>query len=50
MHDYYKSTGNPPDTHRITMQNKVGGLWFSSNWIGPKTEEKNIAAGSLSVQ
>jgi hypothetical protein len=52
LRDVYRKTGDSPDTLAITVQKKDGGLWFSSNWIGspPRTEEKNIATGSLSIQ
>jgi hypothetical protein len=52
LRDVYRKTGDAPDTLAITVQKKDGGLWFSSNWIGspPRTEEKNIANGSLSIQ
>ena len=52
MRDVYRKIGDSPDTLAITAQKKDGGLWFSSNWIGspPRTEEKSIANGSLSIQ
>jgi hypothetical protein len=31
----------------ITLQNKKGGLWFSSNWSGTKTIMQTIDAGNI---
>lgn len=33
----------------ITLWNKKGGLWFSSNWSGTKTIDKLLAAGNLVI-
>src|ERR1051326_2620629 len=47
MHDY----GEPgsSDTIAITVWNKSGGLWFSSNWNGTKTSEQKLGGGNLVV-
>jgi hypothetical protein len=37
------------DTIGITVWNKNGGLWFSSNWTGTKTAEQTLGGGNLSV-
>jgi hypothetical protein len=44
--------GNPgsSDTLGITIWNKGGGLWFSSNWNGVKTVEQLITGGNLMVK
>jgi hypothetical protein len=39
-----------PDSIGITVWNKSGGLWFSSNWDGTKTVEQSIAGGNLQVR
>jgi len=38
------------DTIGITVWNKNGGLWFSSNWNGLRTIEQALAAGNLVVR
>ena len=48
MHDY-GSPGNT-DTIAVTVWNKAGGLWFSSNWDGIKTQEQTLGGGNLSVK
>jgi len=44
-------TGEPgnSDTVAITVWNKNGGLWFSSNWNGTKTVEQTLGGGNLVV-
>ena len=37
------------DTIAITVWNKSGGLWFSSNWNGTKTLEQMLGGGNLVV-
>jgi hypothetical protein len=37
------------DTIGITVWNKSGGLWFTSNWNGTKTVEQLLAGGNLVV-
>jgi hypothetical protein len=37
------------DTISITVWNKSGGLWFSSNWDGTKTIEQLLGSGNLVV-
>jgi len=37
------------DTIGITVWNKSGGLWFSSNWNGTKTVEQVLGGGNLVV-
>jgi len=37
------------DTIGITVWNKGGGLWFSSNWNGSKTVEQTLGGGNLVV-
>jgi hypothetical protein len=38
------------DTLGITVWNKNGGLWFSSNWNGVKTIEQLLGGGNLQVR
>jgi hypothetical protein len=38
------------DTIGVTVWNKAGGLWFSSNWSGTKTFEQSLAGGNLVVR
>jgi hypothetical protein len=38
------------DTIGITLWNKDGGLWFSSNWSGTRTLEQSLAGGNLVVR
>ena len=38
------------DTIGITVWNKSGGLWFSSNWTGTATVEQVLAGGNLVVR
>jgi len=47
MHD----CGSPgtSDTIGITVWNKSGGMWFSSNWTGTKTAEQLLGGGDLAV-
>jgi hypothetical protein len=40
-------TGN--ETIAVTVWNKSGGLWFSSDWNGTTTLQQVLAGGSLSV-
>ena len=46
----YGSPGTS-DTIGITVWNKLGGTWFSSNWVGtpPATVEQKLGGGDLSV-
>jgi hypothetical protein len=37
------------DTIAITVWNKSGGLWFSSNWTGTQTIEQILGGGNLQV-
>ena len=37
------------DTIAITVWNKSGGVWFSSNWDGVRTIEQTIGGGNLVV-
>jgi hypothetical protein len=37
------------DTIGITVWNKSGGVWFSSNWTGTTTAQQNLGGGNLSV-
>jgi len=37
------------DTIAITVWNKSGGMWFSSNWTGTKTIEQTLGGGNLQV-
>jgi hypothetical protein len=48
LHDY----GDPgtSDTIGITVNNKAGALWFSSNWNGTATVEQVLAGGNLSAR
>jgi hypothetical protein len=41
--------GAGSDTIGITVWNKSGGLWFSSEWNGTKTVEKPLGGGNLVV-
>ena len=38
------------DSIAITVWNKAGGLWFSSNWNGTKTVEQTLDGGNLQVR
>jgi hypothetical protein len=38
------------DTIGITVWNKNGGLWYSSNWSGVKTVEQTLGGGNLIVR
>ncbi|PYL38624.1 MAG: hypothetical protein DMF34_06310 [Verrucomicrobia bacterium] len=38
------------DTIAITVWNKSGGMWFSSNWSGTKTIEQKLGGGNLIVR
>lgn len=38
------------DSIAITLWNKNGGLWYSSNWDGTKTIEQNLDGGNLVVK
>jgi hypothetical protein len=38
------------DTIAITVWNKGGGLWFSSNWTGAQTQEQSLAGGNVVVR
>lgn len=37
------------DTIGVTVWNKTGGLWFSSNWTGTKTVQQSLGGGDLVV-
>ena len=37
------------DSIGITLYNKTGGVWFSSNWNGIKTTEQVLDGGNLDV-
>ena len=37
------------DSISVTLWNKTGGLWFSSNWTGTKTIEQLLGGGNLVV-
>jgi hypothetical protein len=39
-----------PDQLGITIWNKNGGLYFSSQWNGTTTVQQTVGGGSLSVQ
>ena len=47
MTDYSTTT---PDTIGITVQNKAGGLWYSSLWVVNKTRERSLVSGTISVR
>jgi len=47
MTDYGQPT---KDTIAITVWNKSGGMWFSSNWTGTKTQEQTLGGGNLAVR
>ena len=38
------------DSIAITVWNKAGGLWFSSNWYGTKTIEQILGGGNLQAR
>jgi hypothetical protein len=38
------------DTIGITVWSKNGGLWFSSNWMSPKTVEQVLGGGNVVVR
>jgi hypothetical protein len=38
------------DTIAITVWNKLGGVWFSSNWSGTKTVAQKLGGGNLVVR
>jgi MBG domain (YGX type) len=38
------------DSIAITVWNKSGGVWFSSNWNGTKTIEQTLGGGNLQVR
>jgi hypothetical protein len=38
------------DTIGITVWSKNGGLWFSSNWVSPKTVEQVLGGGNVVVR
>jgi hypothetical protein len=42
-------TPGTKDTLAITIWNKAGGLWFSSDWDGTKSLEQNLGGGNLIV-
>jgi hypothetical protein len=48
MHD--NGTPGTNDTIGITVWNKNGGMWFSSNWNGGSTIEQLLGGGNLVVQ
>ncbi len=37
------------DTIAITVWNKSGGMWFSSNWTGTMTQEQTLGGGNVQV-
>ena len=37
------------DTIAVTVWNKLGGVWFSSNWTDTKTAEQILGGGNLVV-
>jgi hypothetical protein len=39
----------PTDTIGVTLWNKSGGMWFSSNWSGTATLEQTLGGGNLAV-
>jgi hypothetical protein len=43
--------GDPGSTDSIgiTVYNKSGGMWFSSNWTGTQTIEQLLGGGNLSA-
>jgi len=43
--------GEPESSDKIgiTVWNKIGGLWFSSNWDGTKTAEQTLGGRNLVV-
>jgi len=38
------------DSIAVTVWNKSGGLWFSSNWDGTKTVEQTLGGGNVQVR
>jgi hypothetical protein len=38
------------DTIGITVLNKKGGVWFSSNWTGSRTAEQQLDGGNLQIR
>jgi len=38
------------DSIGITLWNKAGGLWFTSNWTGTKTVEQTLSGGNVVVR
>src|SRR5439155_1038632 len=38
------------DSTAITLYNKAGGVWFSSNWTGTTTAEQTLGGGNLVVR
>jgi len=38
------------DSSAITLYNKAGGVWFSSNWTGTTTAEQTLGGGNLVVR
>jgi len=42
--------GKDLDLLGITVWNKTGGVWYSSNWNGSKTVSQPIAKGNLNIQ
>lgn len=51
LHVTMTDRDNPGSTDgiAITVWNKSGGLWFSSNWNGTMTVEQNLGGGDLKV-
>jgi uncharacterized protein YjbI with pentapeptide repeats len=45
-----KNDSGSTDTIAITLWNKSGGLWFSSNWSGTKTVEQVVGGGNVVVR
>lgn len=44
-----KSTTGAGDAIGITVWNQGGGLWYSSNWDGTRTQEQALYSGNLTV-
>ena len=44
--------GEPGSSDKIgiTIYNKSGGLWFTSDWDGTKTVEKTLGGGNISIK
>jgi hypothetical protein len=42
-------TPGTDDTLGITLWNRSGGLWYSSDWTGTTTKQDLVGGGDLSV-